>query len=179
MLPALVPAFGSFQELRCTRCSTPRYFHLKWEHITVPMQEVELVVKSSLPEDVVFYGYYTATPITSQEQARIYPFDLFWNESDGVHEDCSVDLFVDFKSVRTHGLETCPVSFNIALGGQQPYVNRFRASGWIMFTHLGERFIDRETVFSRIHRELKGLVGTTFGEPLVKVILIHIGSKVD
>jgi hypothetical protein len=169
----ILPTHGPNQEHRCNKHKSPRYYELKWEHLTIPIKDAKDTLSTTL--SYLFCGVFSCIPIVSLHHALDLPYTgLYWDETQGVYIDCSLDILVD-AGVTTH----CEAVYceqphlAVPLGDQIPSVKSFRSGGLQFFTEEGVLTQDRETVFDRVHRvqvELQNLAGGKIGLPVVKRI---------
>jgi hypothetical protein len=169
----ILPTENLNQEHRCNKHKEPRYYRLKWEHITVPTKNAKDALSTALPYS--FYGGFGRIVIDSLDVAFNCPYyGLHWDEIQGVYLDRELEVLVDAGV--TKDCVAAPrrqPDLAIPLGGQKPIVESFRTSGWQFCDENGVLIEDRETVFSRVHHAqvaIDNLAEDKFGKPLVKSV---------
>ncbi|EMD86703.1 hypothetical protein COCC4DRAFT_143757 [Bipolaris maydis ATCC 48331] len=168
-----LPTHGLYQEYRCRKHRYPRYYRLKWEHLTIPVKDVKDALTSRLQYS--FYGVFASTVCLSLRDAVLIPFNgLCWDENQGVYLDRSLYIIVDTGVVENCTTASCQQpSLYLQLGDEWSTVESFRTSGLQFYSRYGNLLQDRETVFDRVYREqegLKTLNGERIGEPVVKCV---------
>lgn len=69
----VLPIHDLNQEHRCNKHKSPRYYRLKWEHLTIPIKDAKVALNTALL--YLFYGVLSCVPITSLCDALDYKFD--------------------------------------------------------------------------------------------------------
>jgi hypothetical protein len=168
----VLPTNGLNQEHRCKEHKSPRYYKLTWGHLTIAIKDAKYILNTALP--YLFYGAFSSIPILSLSDALNCPYnDLYWDETQGVYFDRSLDVLVDV-GVTTNCTIPCGLPhLAIPLGDQVPSIESYRMSGLEFYTKDGDIIRDRKTVFNRVHQaqvELKILAEAETGHPVVKSI---------
>jgi hypothetical protein len=150
------------------RGKSSRYYKLTWGHLTISTKDAKDIFNTALP--YLFYGAFSSIPILSLPDALNCPYNgLYWDETQGVYFDRSIDVLVDAEVTTDCAMIACEQPhLAIPLGGQVP-----RMSGLKVYTEDGDIIRDRETVFNRVHQaqgELEILAEEETGHPVVRSI---------
>jgi hypothetical protein len=169
----VLPTNNLNQEHRCKKHKCPRYYKLKWIHLTIPLEVAKDVLNSALLDP--FYAVFSSIPCYSLQDMMDCPYNgLDWDEVDGVYLERSLEVLVDTGVITHCAAYPCRQShLTIPLGGQTPSVKSFRTSGLQFYDIEGVLVQDRGTVFDRVYREqagLESLSGEKIGRPIVKSV---------
>lgn len=173
----VLPSYGLNQEHRCNEQKIPRYYKLTWQHLTIPIGDAKDTLIAALP--YALCGVFSSIRIVSLYDALYCPYNgLYWDETQGIHLDRSLDVLVDAGETKNGATIPCgqpcgQPHLAIPLGGQIPRVESYRTSGLHVYTSEGVITRDRKTVFDRVYQEqveLQKIAEDKIGRPIVKCV---------
>ncbi|KAH8698018.1 hypothetical protein GQ44DRAFT_788135, partial [Phaeosphaeriaceae sp. PMI808] len=178
-----LPTYNLNQEHHCNKHKhRPRYYRLKWEHLTISIKDAKDALNTALPYP--FYAVFSCIVCRSLNDAMDCPYNgLYWDEVHGVYFDRSLDVLVDVGVTTRCAAAPCGrPHLAISLGGQIPSIESFRTSGLRFYNVEGAFIQDRRTVFDRVYREqidLGNLAEDTIGQPIVKSVRFSVLSDLE